>query len=201
MNETNKQQILFGYMRSSPGSPPAENQRELIQKWADLHGIIVKEYFKDDQISGKTINRPDFIKMLSRLSEVDGFVAIRLDRIARSLKELALLVDELDKIKKVITTVDGVVNSGTTTGRLVCHMFGALAEWEREVILEKTAIGRQRYLANGGKLGRKPLPLDKESVIALRKVGLSERALAKKYGASRKAISNALKRWGYKSSD
>ncbi len=108
-----------------------------------------------DKISGTTAQRPELDKLKEQLREGDTLVVWRLDRLGRNLKDLIDWINYLDTQKVALKSLQESIDTGTPTGKLVFHLFGALAEFERNLIVERTNAGLQAARARGIKGGRK----------------------------------------------
>ncbi len=108
-----------------------------------------------DKISGTTAQRPELDKLREQLREGDTLIVWRLDRLGRNLKDLIDWVNYLDTQKVALKSLQESIDTGTPTGKLVFHFFGALAEFERNLIVERTNAGLQAARARGIKGGRK----------------------------------------------
>ncbi len=116
-----------------------------------------------DTISGATLSRPELDKCLEHLREGDTLVVWRLDRFGRSLKDLISKIEALgDRGVEFVSLTEGI-DTTTAQGRLAFHLFGALAEFEREIARERTMAGlcaaRER-----GRVGGRPRALSEEDM-------------------------------------
>lgn len=146
--------MLVGYVRVSKSDG---SQLVDLQKDALLTIGVKKEYIYEDLASGRFDNRPGLTACLKSLRENDTLVVWKLDRLGRNLKHLVNTVDELHKKSigfKVITGQGANIDTTTSNGRLVFGIFAALAEFERELISERTKAGLQAARARGRKGGR-----------------------------------------------
>jgi DNA invertase Pin-like site-specific DNA recombinase len=107
-------------------------------------------------MSGTKSERPELTKLKDQLREGDTLVVWRLDRLGRSLKDLIDWINYLDGEKVSLKSLQESIDTGTSTGKLVFHIFGALAEFERNLIVERTNAGLAAARARGIKGGRKP---------------------------------------------
>lgn len=111
--------------------------------------------FFSDKISGSKFDRPGLAECLNFLREGDVLVVWRLDRLGRSLKDLIGIVEDLEKRGIGFRSLQEAIDTTTSGGKLVFHLFGALAEFERNLIRERTIAGLQAARARGRKGGRK----------------------------------------------
>jgi putative DNA-invertase from lambdoid prophage Rac len=149
------------YCRVSTRDQHPEAQRRELEEFAKRSGWEY-EVFEETESSRKT--RPIKQEVLRRLRqrEFDGVVVWKLDRWARSLSELILEVQELnDKGIKFISMRENI-DLSTASGKLMFHVFAALADFEREIIRERTFLGLDNARAKGKRLGRPAGSADKK---------------------------------------
>ena len=107
-----------------------------------------------DKASGKLESRPALDDLLDRARTGDTVVVWRLDRLGRSLRHLLEVVSELERREVAFQSVTEAIDTSTPGGKLVFHLFGALAEFERELIRERTMAGLAAARARGRVGGR-----------------------------------------------
>ena len=147
--------MLIGYARVSK----SDNSQVLdLQIDALTNSGVKEENIYSDKISGSKDERPGLENCLNALREEDILVVYKLDRLGRNLKHLIQTVEDLTKRKIGFKVLSGQgVNIDTTTpaGKMIFSIFGALAEFERELIRERTIAGIQAARARGRMGGRK----------------------------------------------
>ena len=141
--------MLLGYARVSTNDQNLDLQLDALR----LHGC---ERFFSDVVSGAKASRPGLDEMLKNAREDDVIVIWKLDRLGRSLKHLVELVAELNERKIGLKSLNDPIDTTTAQGRLVFNIFASLAEFEREIIRERTNAGLAAARARGRKGGRKP---------------------------------------------
>lgn len=146
--------MLIGYMRVSKidGSQTTDLQRDAL-----LAAGVSPEHLYEDHASGKTEDRPGLLNCLKALREGDTLVVWKLDRLGRDLHHLINTVHNLTGRGvglKVLTGHGAAVDTTTAAGKLVFGIFAALAEFERELISERTRAGLASARARGRKGGR-----------------------------------------------
>jgi DNA invertase Pin-like site-specific DNA recombinase len=146
--------MRIGYARVSTQEQNLDLQKDALKR-AGCEKII------EDVISGKTENRSGLDRAREQLREGDVLVVWRLDRLGRSLKHLIELMTELEKQKIGFQSLQESIDTTTPGGKLVFHIFGALAEFERNLISERTRAGLEAARARGRRGGR-PKKLDAE---------------------------------------
>jgi DNA invertase Pin-like site-specific DNA recombinase len=114
------------------------------------------EQIFEDKISGKTDNRPGLKRLLKALSTGDTLVVWKLDRLGRSMRHLVTLIEELRQRGINFRSLTDSIDTGTPMGRFFFHVMGALAEMERELIVERTRAGLAAARAEGRIGGRRP---------------------------------------------
>ena len=142
--------MRIGYARVSTGDQNLDLQRDAL-KAADCDRI-----FSDEGLSGTTTRRPGLDAALAALSSGDTLVVWKIDRLGRSLAHLVQLIADLGTRGITFRSLSDPIDTGSAGGRLVLHMMGALAEFERSLIVERTQAGMDAARRRGQKLGRKP---------------------------------------------
>ena len=146
--------MLIGYARVS-----TQDQSDLLQQ-DSLQAVGCEKIFTD-KISGTVSERPGLTKVKEQLRSGDTLVCWRLDRLGRSLKDLLEWGAYLEKNGIGLRSLQENIDTSTPTGRLVFHIFGALAEFERNLIVERTRAGLASARARG-RLGGRPRSLNKD---------------------------------------
>ena len=141
------------YARVSTRDQHPENQLIQLKEYAKRHNYEY-EVFEEKESTRKT--RPIKQDLMNRLrqKEFDGVLVLKLDRWARSLPELALEVQELYGKGVSFVSLRDNIDLSSATGKLQFHILSAFAEFERELIRERTLDGLERAKINGTKLGR-----------------------------------------------
>lgn len=141
------------YSRVSKRDQHPENQLIELEEYAKRQGYEY-EIFEEKESTRKT--RPIKQELLNRLrkKEFDGVLIWRLDRWARSLSEMILEVTELSDKGISFMSLKDNIDLSTSNGRLIFHIFSALAEFEKGVIRERTLLGLERAKKEGKRLGR-----------------------------------------------
>lgn len=155
---------LVGYVRVSTASQEGALQRDALTK-AGCRRIF------EDTISGAKADRPGLREALDYVRDGDAVVVWKLDRLGRSLSHLIETVNTLGERGVGFKSLTEGVDTGTPNGRLVFHIFGALSEFERDLIRERTGAGLAAAAARGRKGGRKP-------VVTAEKLGRAKALIA-----------------------
>lgn len=150
--------MKIGYARVSTDDQTLDLQRDALT-------AAGCERLFEDKASGAKVDRPGLAEALAFARKGDVLVVWRLDRLGRSLPELVRLVGELDAAGVGFESLTEKIDATTAAGRLVFHVFAALAEFERNLIRERTHAGLASARARGRKGGRRELPAEKQAVI------------------------------------
>lgn len=121
----------------------------------------------EEKVSGKQADRPELAHALKALRDGDTLVVWRLDRLGRSLPHLIEIVASVESLGASFESITEKIDTGSATGKLVFHLFSALAEFERNLISERTKEGLNAARRRGSKGGRKPV-LDPKAVQQVR---------------------------------
>lgn len=182
---------MFGYGRVSTGQQTAENQRLELEQAG--YKIEPEFWFADEGISGKVAasQRPAFAKMLGHIRRDETLVVSKLDRLGRDAIDVLQTVRQLDgRGVKVVVLHLGKTDLTAPAGKLLLSMLAAVAEMERDLLVERTQAGLARAKAEGKTLGRpsKTTPEQRAEIIRRLGAGDSVSALARLYGVSRASI-------------
>ncbi len=150
--------MLIGYMRVSTGEQSLDLQRDALDRFGC-------DRVFDDVCSGRATERPGLAKALDIARDGDTLIVWKLDRIGRSLPHVVGLVGDLQKRGVGLKVLTGDVDTTTTTGRLVFGIFATLAEFERDLIHERTMAGLAAARARGRGGGR-PRVMTKQKLKA-----------------------------------
>jgi len=145
-----------------------------------------------EKVSGVRADRPQLAKMMACLQAGDVVVVTKLDRLGRSTRELLDLIDRIGKAGASFRSLgDPLWDTGSAQGRLLSTLLAAIAEFERELIRERTGDGRKRAMAAGVKFGRKPKLSDFQRSEAIKRRGNGETlaAIARSYAVDVSTIS------------
>jgi len=210
-----------GYVRVSTEEQAREGlsldvQEEKIRAYCTAKGWRLVRIYRDEGFSGKDLNRPALQEMLRDL-KADGIQAVvvaKLDRLTRSVRDLGYLIDDLFE-GVALVSVEESLDTTTAGGRFVLHILGAIAQWERETISERTRntlrfkrergewVGRVPYGFKIGPGGRLVEDSDEirniQRMKRLRRRGWSYRKIAERFGISvglaHELVNTDLRRW------
>ncbi|MGN7870011.1 recombinase family protein [Paracoccus sp. 22332] len=153
--------MLMGYARVS-----TEDQ-DLRLQCAALEAASCRRIF-EEKVSGAKRDRPELTRMLDQLREDDVVVVTRLDRLARSTRDLLDIAETLNRIDAGLRSLaEPWADTTTPAGRMVLTVFAGMAEFERALIHQRTSAGRAAAMARGVRFGRKPkLTADQKELAA-----------------------------------
>jgi DNA invertase Pin-like site-specific DNA recombinase len=176
----------IGYARVSRDEQSLDLQVDALTAAGCQPGDI----YTDHGVSGKTVRRPQLDKCLAGLRAGDVFVVWKLDRLGRSLQHLIEVVTSLHDREVGFKSITEGMDTSTNQGRLVFHMFGALAEFERGLIIERTLAGLKAARTRGVIGGRQPALTVESARFAKSAVtsGMSISAVASALKVSRATI-------------
>lgn len=178
---------ILGYARVSTHQQELESQRHRLK---EAGAIKIFE----DVISGKVFKRPGLDELIAYARPNDILCIVRLDRLGRSLKELLETVEHLKAHKIGLMSLEEKIDTSTAAGELIFHVFGAIAHFERRLIVERTKDGIHAARLKGKKPGRPELDKDKlDSAIKLVESGLSPTHAAKQLHIGRSTLYRELK--------
>ncbi len=175
---------VFAYARISTTTQFSENQREQI---AQAGYNVLPRRFIEEQISGSVaaLQRPGFSGLLDRLEEGDTVVVTKLDRLGRDSIDVQQTVQQFQtRGVRLMVLQLGNLDLTSSTGELMVKMLAAVADFERELVIERTQAGLARAKAQGKRLGRptKTTPKQREEIAGLIHIGKSVSEVARAYG-------------------
>lgn len=174
----------IGYARVSTDDQHLDLQRDALQQAGC--GVIYEE-----AASGRNTARPELEQCRKALRAGDTLVVWRLDRLGRSLPDLVQVVTDLEQRGVGFESLREKIETGSATGKLIFHVFAALAEFERGLIRERTYAGLAAARARGRVGGRKPKLGEKqvrEIKALLRDPDIQVSEVARRYGISRTTL-------------
>jgi DNA invertase Pin-like site-specific DNA recombinase len=182
--------MIVGYARVSTQDQSAELQVDALEK----SGC---EQIFQEKITGKLRERPELSQCLRTLRAGDTLVVWKLDRLARSLKDLVEIAQDLNDREIGFKSVTESIDTTSSGGRLVFHIFGALAEFEHSLIRERTIAGLQAARARGRKGGRKPSMSEsdiRKAAAMLSDPDITKKEVAEHFAVSRTTLNASLQR-------
>jgi DNA invertase Pin-like site-specific DNA recombinase len=182
------------YLRVSTLDQHPETQLYDLRQMAEQRGYQIVQQF-EDRISGAKARRPglDALMRDARRSQFDVVLVWASDRIARSVKHFLEVLDEFNRLNIEFISFREQIDTGGPLGRAVVVIIGAIAELERNLIIERVRAGMRRAKLEGRHIGRKPLVLDRDAILRDRQLGHSLGQLAKSHRVSRATIHRVLR--------
>ncbi len=162
-------------------------QTNELREYADRRGWTVAGEFVDSGVSGSKDRRPqlDALMELARTRKVDVILTWKLDRWGRSLKHLVNSLAELESLGVAFVALRDNLDLSTPSGRLMFHVIGAMAEFERSLIQERVRAGLRNARAKGKRLGRPRVAVDARRIALLRNCGASWATICGETGLSK----------------
>src|SRR5690554_5845788 len=182
--------MIIGYARVSTQDQNPEFQVDALAK-AGCEQIF------QEKITGKLRERPELSQCLRTLRAGDTLIVWKLDRLARSLKDLVEIVQGLNDREIGFKSVTEAIDTTSSGGRLVFHIFGALAEFEHSLIRERTIAGLEAARARGRNGGRKPSMSEsyiRKASAMLSDPDITKKEVAEHFGVSRTTLNSSLNR-------
>ena len=180
----------IGYARVSTLDQRTDLQLDALKK-AGCEQVYTERF------TGSSRARPELENCLRSLRKGDTMVVWRLDRLGRSLKDLVSIITDLEDRGVAFRSLTESIDTSTSGGKLVFHIFGALAEFERSIIQERTRAGLAAARARGRKGGRKP-KMNKADVrkamAMLQDPGITKAEVADHFGVSRVTLNASIAR-------
>jgi DNA invertase Pin-like site-specific DNA recombinase len=181
--------MRVGYIRTSKKDQNPDLQRRELEEFGCVRIF-------EEQISSRKADRPELGAALGYCREGDELVVWKLDRLGRSLRELIDLVNGLRDRGVEFVSLRESLDTTTPGGKLVFHVFASVAEFERDLIRERTMAGLEAARARGRKGGRKPVMDEKKLALAsamLKNREISVREVCEAVGVSRSTLYRHLR--------
>lgn len=182
------------YLRVSTLDQHPETQLYDLQQMAGQRGYEVVEQYTD-RICGAKARRPglDALMQDARRGRFDVVLVWASDRIARSVKHFLDVLDEFSRLNVEYVSFRENIDTAGPLGRAIVVIIGAIAELERNLIIERVRAGMRRARLEGRHIGRRPLAIDRQAVKRDRASGQSLTAIAKTHNISRATVCRVLK--------
>jgi DNA invertase Pin-like site-specific DNA recombinase len=181
----------IGYARVSTDGQTLDHQQAALRQ-AGCERVF------SEKISGAVTDRPALAKAIAALGDGDTLIVCKLDRLARSTRDLLNTLAAVGEAGASFKSLgDQWADTTTPHGRLMLTVLGGLAEFERHLILSRTAEGRTRAQARGVRFGRKPslTPHQQAEAVERRRRGEALVDIARTYNVSHSTISRAIKNY------
>jgi DNA invertase Pin-like site-specific DNA recombinase len=182
------------YLRTSTCGQHPETQLHDLEAMAQQRGLEVVQRYTD-QVSGTRSRRPGLDQMMAdaRRHRFDVVMVWASDRLARSVRHFLEVLDELNHLGIEFASFREQLDTGGPLGRAMVVIIGAIAELERNLIVERVRAGMRRAKLEGRHIGRRPLNVDRAAVLKDRQRGLSLTDVAKAHRISRAFVSKIIR--------
>lgn len=178
--------MLIGYARVSTSKQETDLQIDALRR-AGVDRIVQEK-------TSSVGRRPELHRLLDGLVPGDRLLVFKLDRLARSLKDLLYILERLEKASAGFASLSEPIDTATPAGRLMLQMLGAVAEFERSLITERSRAGQISAIERGVKFGR-PLALTKEQqcqAVAMVEAGQTVSSVSRHFGVSNGVVDRLL---------
>lgn len=174
---------LYARVSTLNGQNP-EMQLAELREYAQRRGWTISGEYVDLGVSGSKESRPELNRMLAaaHARAFDGLLVWKLDRLGRSLKHLVTTIEDLSAYGVAFVSLRDNLDLSTPSGRLMMHIIGAMAEFERELIRERVTAGIHAARLRGRRIGRPRIYVSADKVRALRETGTPWREISRKLG-------------------
>lgn len=183
------------YLRVSTNMQTVLNQRLELEKYCERQDWHIAKVYEDSDLSGKNTDRPALQEMLRDAAggKFQVVAVWKIDRLARSTVDLLRILMELKNHGVDFCSTTQAIDTTTAYGKMVTTFLGAIAEFERETIVERVKAGIQRAKAQGVHLGRPRVAFDVKTALRMRdREGLGYKQIAKALGVPRTTIHRTL---------
>jgi DNA invertase Pin-like site-specific DNA recombinase len=183
------------YLRVSTLDQNTETQRLDLLAMSQQRSLTIVEEYVDHGISGIRTRRPALDRMMTdaHRGRFDIVLVWACDRLARSTKHFLETLDELNRLGVEFASFREQLDTGGALGRAVVVIISAVAELERNLIVERVRAGLRRAKLEGRRIGRAPLEVDRTGLLRDRAHGLNLKTLAKTYGISEASVCRVIK--------
>ena len=198
---------IYARVSTDRGEQNPEVQLYALRRWLEALGHEVAGEFVD-RMSGTKRDRPELQQLLDRAAGLwpvapfvppealrfDAVAVVKLDRLARSTKDLIEIAELLERAEVDLLVKDQAIDTSTPAGKLMFHVLAAIAEFERDLIAERTRAGLDHARAQGVRLGRPPRLARDRAERELEACGGNRTRAASALGVSRSVFGRALLR-------
>ena len=178
---------LFGYARVSTSQQSLESQISTLKE----EGVRPSRVFSD-KVTGSKLERSGLDLLRVKVEEGDIVLVTKLDRLGRDTADMIKLIKEFDEMGVAVKFLSDGISTEGSMGKMVVTILSAVAQAERERILERTNEGRTEAKAKGIAFGRKR-SVDRDKLFALHKIGMKASDIAKELGIGRSTVYKLIK--------
>ncbi|WP_434156410.1 recombinase family protein [Morganella morganii] len=176
----------FGYARVSTSQQSLDSQVKALK----AEGVKTNRIFTD-KVTGSKMDREGLQMLRLKIEEGDIILIKKLDRLGRDTSDMIQLIKEFDEMGVAIRFLDDGISTEGTMGKMIVTILSAVAQAERQRILERTNEGRLEAKSRGVKFGRKP-SVDKQKVLALREQGIGATDISRILNIARSSVYKVL---------
>ena len=182
------------YLRVSTSSQTCENQKRELDAYCQRQGWVIAKVYEDSGYSGSKSDRPALNAMLAdaTFGKFAVLVVWKIDRLARSTSDLLNILMTLKSHGVDFCSTTQAIDTTTSYGKMVMTFLGAIAEFERDTIIERVKSGIERAKANGVKLGRPRTGFDVHRALQMKQGGSSWGDIAKELKVSSATLRRGL---------
>ncbi|MFZ0738434.1 MAG: recombinase family protein [Candidatus Acidiferrales bacterium] len=177
---------IYARVSTLNGSQDPSMQTRELEEYCQRRGWQVHDVYVDNGVSGKKDSRPQLNRMMQDAHErrFDVVVVWRFDRFARSVSHLLRALETFNSLGVQFVSLSEQVDTSTPMGKMVFTVLGAVAELERNLIVERVRAGLRHARAKGKRLGRPKKSVDRTQIATLRAAGNSWRTISREMGVS-----------------
>ena len=182
------------YARCSTLDQSPQMQIDALRDYAAQRGLEIVEEYVDHGVSGTKSKRPALDRLMdaARKRKLDAVLVYRFDRFARSQRHLVVALEEFQGLGVQFVSYAENLDTNSPIGKAMFAIIAALAELERNIIVERSMEGQRRARARGKRIGRPQLDVDGDRIRLLRRDGASIRSIARDLGVSRSVVERIL---------
>lgn len=185
---------IYARVSTFTGQSP-QMQLDVLREYAARRELEIVAEFVDHGVSGTRDHRPELDRLMgaARRRAFDAVLVYRFDRFARGVRHLVTALDEFQALGVEFVSYSESLDTSTPMGRAMFSIVAALAELERNIVVERSVEGQRRARARGTHIGRPRRAVDEVRVMQLRAKGMSVRAVARALGVSRTVVERVLR--------
>jgi len=182
------------YIRVSTDTQTTQNQRRELEAFCDRQGWQIAGLYDDSGISGAKADRPGLDRMMkdAAAGRIGVVVVWKIDRLARSVVHLLQVLQSLQSAGVAFVSTTQQIDTTTAYGRMVLTFLGAVAEFERSLIIERVKAGIGRAKSQGVHCGRPSRDFDLSQALRMREQGIGLRGIAKTLGVGCATVHRAI---------
>lgn len=183
------------YVRVSTADQHVETQLYDLRELAKHRGLYIVKEYEDRGVSGSKARRPglDALMVDARRKRFDVVLVAAFDRVARNVRHFLETLDELNHLGIEFVSLRENIDTGSPLGRAMVVIVGAIAQVEKQAIVERVKAGMRRARIEGRQIGRAPLSVDRDAILRDRERGLSLSQIAKAHQISKASVCRVLK--------